>query len=74
MYIKNKGTIYQGTGLPGTVSLLSQDCGKRFIPAQQLREHSGAHVSGHDGAGQLVRGSTGTRPGEAVLGIASYSN
>lgn len=47
-------------GVWGTVFLLSQDCGSRLIPAQQLREQSGAHASGQDCPGQL----SGARPGE----------
>jgi len=42
------------------VFLLSQDCGSRLIPAQQLREHRGAHASGQDCPGQV----RGARPGE----------
>ena len=47
-------------GAWGTVFLLSQDCGNRVIPAQQLREQRGAHASGQDCPGQL----SGARPGE----------
>ena len=41
--------------------LLSQGCGSGGpIPAQQLREHIGAHASEQDGSGQVK----GARPGE----------